>query len=46
VRGKCLRKYAIELIGPSAVVLDDAIDNLGHVIASLLSAKNNVAPGR
>jgi hypothetical protein len=30
VRGECLGKNAVELIGPAAVMLDDVIDDLGH----------------
>src|SRR5438067_4159358 len=46
--GKRLRVCAVDLISPAAVVLDDAIDDLGHVTASLLSLSNgdNVAGGR
>jgi hypothetical protein len=28
---ECLREHPIDLIGPASVVLDDAINNLGHV---------------
>jgi hypothetical protein len=28
--GKSLREYAVGLVGPAAVVLDDLVDDFGH----------------
>src|SRR5262249_532609 len=44
VSGECFRERAIDPVGPSSIVLDDLVSDLGHHVPRITSVSNLVAP--